>query len=270
MDGAAQDKSCVAITFDDGYRNNLDCALGILKDEGDLPMSVFIVTDFMGTKATIPTVMLKMLILETRNTTLEIPKSDGTWARRRLGSRRLRANAYWEAYEALRNWSNQRRQAAVDFIAGQLGDGEAEEIRSRYPSFDWLDWSDVQELHASGVVIGSHTRSHASLGEGVDTERLIDEISGSRARIEREIGISPWAFAYPYGGLSDISGDARNQIRDAGYLCALTTLPGTVTSDSNLFELPRLAGCVQSMGRFRLANTTGMDAEIVPPRAKSS
>lgn len=258
--GRALPDDWVALTFDDGYRNNLECARQILRDEGRLPMSVFVVTELMGSNLTIPTVFAKMLILYGQVDQIEVPSPSGEWVSHSLSNRNRRANAYWMAHAALRALSPADQQAAVTRIRNQLGDGEAEEIRAGFESFDWLSWEEIRELHRDGVTIGSHTCSHVSMRAELGEARLRQEIFESRDRITRELGSPPKIFVYPFGAPEDVSSEATALVEEAGYDAALTTSPGTIERDSSIFELPRLIGCVQSMGAFRSANASGLRA----------
>jgi len=47
-------------------------------------------------------------------------------------------------------------------------------------------------------------------------------------------------FAYPYGRAWDFNQDSRVAARAAGYKVALTTMPGVVTRDSDMYCLPRI------------------------------
>ena len=47
------------------------------------------------------------------------------------------------------------------------------------------------------MTIGAHSRTHPKLAEG--TVSLADEIDGSRADIEHNLGAAPDLFAYLYG-----------------------------------------------------------------------
>ena len=259
----------VALTFDDGYRNNLHCAKQILKDEGDLPMSVFVITDLMGGSYTLPTVMVRMVLLHLRSKRIRIPLLDGSWEDRDMSNRRRRANVFWEVHRTLRGLSSDQQMEAVSGLFEQMGDGEPEEIRARFSSFDWLDWDEIRQLRSDGVEIGSHTCTHPSMREGLGEVRLRAEAVDSRDRIATEVGVVPRSFVYPYGAAEDVSDLAIRVLSEAGYRCAMTTIPGIVKSDSPLFELSRLTGCVQSMGSFRRANASGMQHAVGRPSIRT-
>lgn len=63
----------------------------------------------------------------------------------------------------------------------------------------FLTWDDLHALIAAGMTIGDHSRSHPFLTRIKDTEKLKDEISGSKQVLEKGLGSSVTEFAYPFG-----------------------------------------------------------------------
>jgi peptidoglycan/xylan/chitin deacetylase (PgdA/CDA1 family) len=70
------------------------------------------------------------------------------------------------------------------------------------PELPLLGWDALGRLHAQGVEIGGHTRTHVNLAR-LTNGRLHDEVVGGAERIKTEIGLTPATFAYPYGAASD-------------------------------------------------------------------
>jgi hypothetical protein len=104
----------------------------------------------------------------------------------------------------------------VDRIVAELGDGAT----SATPAV--LGWDELRTLAADGVTLAPHTRDHPLL-DRVPVDRAIDEIRGSLADLEREIGPGtpiPRVLAYPSGAHS---GSAVDAARQAGMDVALTT-----------------------------------------------
>ena len=102
------------------------------------------------------------------------------------------------------------------------------------PSF--LTWGLLHALERRGIEIGSHTVTHAEL-TGLSDQDALDELVNSRKALERKLGHQvPW-FAYPGGTF-----DARIErlAREAGYLLAVTTVPGTTQSAEQPLALQRL------------------------------
>lgn len=60
----------------------------------------------------------------------------------------------------------------------------------------------LRDLVAGGFEIGSHSLSHADLSRASSHE-LEEEIVGSKAWLQDELGVSVNSFAYPYGAVSE-------------------------------------------------------------------
>jgi hypothetical protein len=73
------------------------------------------------------------------------------------------------------------------------------------------------------------------------------EVGECREILAARYGRSPTVFCYPFG---DHSGGAPHWVREAGYLAAVTTVPGTVTRGTDPFVLPRLPAPPSSGDEF--------------------
>ncbi len=130
---------------------------------------------------------------------------------------------YLEAFPRLR----ERSMTAVVFVIYGFLDDE---------SGQYLRRSQVAELAAAGVEIGSHTVSHPNLAT-LDDGRLKDQLMDSRSGLERLTGERVIALAYPAGEV-----DERVQrVADfVGYRFAVTTQAGTARRSDDHLLLPRL------------------------------
>jgi peptidoglycan/xylan/chitin deacetylase (PgdA/CDA1 family) len=100
-----------------------------------------------------------------------------------------------------------------------------------------LDWERILALKDTNVVFGSHTKTHPSL-TNLSREELVDEIRGSKEAIEQRLGGPVEIFCYPYG---DYDAKVLDAVREAGYLCAVTTKRGYVQRGDNKFEMKRIS-----------------------------
>lgn len=66
------------------------------------------------------------------------------------------------------------------------------------PHFDMLDWRQVEDCAAQGLLVESHTATHPDL-RTLDDARIVDECRVADEEIERRLGRRPRLFAYPYG-----------------------------------------------------------------------
>lgn len=95
---------------------------------------------------------------------------------------------------------------------------------------DWGAWL------ASGMDVGSHTRTHADLSQ-LSAELAHDEIAGSKRELEAALGCEVRHFCYPYGRFS---AEHSRMVSQAGYVTATTTRRGRVHAGDNLMTLRRV------------------------------
>lgn len=105
-----------------------------------------------------------------------------------------------------------------------------------HPAGRLLDASELRQMHAAGMEIGSHTVSHARLPT-LSEARLHQELSHSKATLEDVLGAPVTSAAYPYGAWDARCADA---MRTAGYAAACTTRSGWAVRDKNPYTLRRL------------------------------
>jgi peptidoglycan/xylan/chitin deacetylase (PgdA/CDA1 family) len=67
---------------------------------------------------------------------------------------------------------------------------------------------------------------------------LIEQARLPREKIIAAVGSCRY-FAYPFGNVNDISPEAWQLVRDAGYESAFTTLSGSLDAGMNRWLLPR-------------------------------
>jgi peptidoglycan/xylan/chitin deacetylase (PgdA/CDA1 family) len=89
------------------------------------------------------------------------------------------------------------------------------------------------------IEIGCHTVTHSILSL-LPLASQRNEIHQSKNWLEDVIGRKITTFSYPYGSKRDYTPETVSLVRDAGFACACSTTPTLVTTDSELFELPRL------------------------------
>jgi peptidoglycan/xylan/chitin deacetylase (PgdA/CDA1 family) len=86
------------------------------------------------------------------------------------------------------------------------------------------------------VEFGSHSVSHPHL-TALSPQRIVHEGAHSRAILERELGVSCRAFAYPYG---DVDPVVQHLIGACGYTFGLSCRPGSSGFQDTLLALPRI------------------------------
>jgi peptidoglycan/xylan/chitin deacetylase (PgdA/CDA1 family)/glycosyltransferase involved in cell wall biosynthesis len=95
--------------------------------------------------------------------------------------------------------------------------------------------SQLQELHRSGIEIGSHTVTHPRLPI-TSAEEAYSEVRDSKDSLERLLGSSVLSFAYPYGALSQ---NVKNLVDEAGYKYAVAADSGPINFYEDFLEIRR-------------------------------
>jgi peptidoglycan/xylan/chitin deacetylase (PgdA/CDA1 family) len=114
--------------------------------------------------------------------------------------------------------------------------------RRRFKNTECLTWSEVREMRARGIGIGSHTVNHPVLVE-LSRLQVEHELVESKAQIERQLGEPVEAFAFPYAfpqGNGIFARDFRGLLIQAGYACCVTTELGRVRIGDDPYRLKRL------------------------------
>jgi peptidoglycan/xylan/chitin deacetylase (PgdA/CDA1 family) len=221
-------RNALAITFDDGYRDNLTHAAPILARLG-LPATIFLATGFIGT-AEVPWFdRLAQGLKKTSEVSLRMPWGDEV----DLAGDPARLRAMTQTLEHLKRIPDEERHRVLEALLAALGVTDQRTFKNLM-----LSWDDVHALQGLGFTIGAHTVNHPILSR-VTPQRAWTEILGSRTMIESACGTAPRAFAYPNGGAADYTDTVRRLVREAGFTCAVTTRFGLNTPNTNPWELRR-------------------------------
>jgi hypothetical protein len=118
----------------------------------------------------------------------------------------------------------------------------------------FMSWQAVRDLHAAGMEIGGHTRTHPNLRRVDDPQTMREEIGGCYEDLARFVQ-PPVAFAYPFGYSEFMSDAADEAIRCAGFQISFSFIHGFASRQSlNTYRLPRIhASHGEDYQAFRLA-----------------
>ena len=102
---------------------------------------------------------------------------------------------------------------------------------------DYMTKAQIQNVIKSGLVeVGAHTVHHVSL-KGQPLSVVKSEVKESKKMLEDTYHIKVSSFAYPNGEFDETS---VKIVKDAGFTSSVSTIPGIIQSDKNLFFLYRL------------------------------
>lgn len=229
----------VAVTFDDGFANNLLAAE--LLHEHRIPATVFIASENVSQRRTIWPTLLRLVLA--RGSVRRLVIEDTTYA---LDDD---PRAFASVRERFKNLGAKDRVTMWNAIVEQLGAGELEDLIAQFPSIEMMSWDDVRTLQSSGITIGSHGRLHELQHAAQPLATREDELAGSRAQIEGATKQRCELFAYPNGSFHPGS---PHEVRRAGYQRAFTMVPGTAQITDDPMLVPRL-GAPAPLEKFILA-----------------
>lgn len=181
-----------ALTFDDGYEDNLRVAAPLLQ-RYEAPATFCLTSRWLEDRGEYWWDMLERVFLtpSSRPAVLDIDIA-GTRTRLATANTEERLAAHWRLHEALVHASLQERDRVVDRVSAWAGGGAA---RVRPMMAD-----EVRQLAAlPGVAIGAHTVNHLALpdqGLGASVE-----LTDCRVDLGRVTGKPVELFAYPYGAV---------------------------------------------------------------------
>ena len=220
-DGRSLPRGACALSFDDGWRDNLDHALPELERRG-LPATVFVVTDRVGTEGAFwPDEVCRRLA--------PLPPR-----RRRELADRLGAAPGGEPQaallDALKRVPENERGKLLDVLRRET---ETPPRRER----ELCSWDELERLAAAGVDVESHGATHAIL-TGLPAEDVERELRVSRDALRERGHGRHDLLVYPSGAYD---GRVQCSARESGYRAAFTTERGLLNAATDRLALPRLS-----------------------------
>jgi peptidoglycan/xylan/chitin deacetylase (PgdA/CDA1 family) len=99
------------------------------------------------------------------------------------------------------------------------------DIEARHAENVVMTWDQVRAVARAGMDVESHTRRHRVL-QTLSNDDLRDELAGSRADLEQQLGRPVRAIAYPVGRRIAHHARIREAIAAAGYRIGLSNASG--------------------------------------------
>ena len=238
-------KRALSITFDDGYADNHDLALPVLRQIG-LPATFFIATGFLDGGY-----MFNDLVIEALRHAQgpQFDLSDLGYGRLFVRTENERREAAGSILEELKCEMPGRRHAVAIDIATRAG--------AVLPSHLMMTTKEVKALYEAGMEIGAHTVRHPILAR-VSLDRVRQEIKDSRSQLEQIIGAPVVLFAYPNGRpMRDYRREHVGLVKELGFEAAVSTAWGAAHPGDDLYQIPRFTPWDHPNWRFgfRLAKS---------------
>jgi peptidoglycan/xylan/chitin deacetylase (PgdA/CDA1 family) len=242
----------IAITLDDGYRNNLQHAWPVFRRHG-APFTIFVCTGFCDRTSELWWEALERIIA---STDVVAAPGDPSTPPLDADTPAAKQNAFglWAHWLTTTADESRQRQAIRELAARHdldLAALAAELV---------MDWGEVRQIAADPLcTIGAHTLSHPALAR-LPPQDAFREMRASADRIEAEIGARPTTIAFPYGYPAAAGAREARLAEEAGFAGSFTTQPGYIRARSTRHGLPRVSlnGLFQNLAFTDVLLTPGL------------
>jgi peptidoglycan/xylan/chitin deacetylase (PgdA/CDA1 family) len=224
----------VALTFDDGYLDNLTVAAPLL-EKYKIPATIFITSGILNAGYEFWWDELDRIFFQTSelpsSLTMEFTEGAKTW-KTNIPAERFAA---WEELSAsLRSAKPEAIHAVMEFLR-TWADIEAE-IRHDYRR---LNKARLRTLSRSPFIeIGSHTVQHPRLS-ALSGDEQKEELLQSKKTLEEIIQQPVRLISYPFGSAVDFNDETRNAVSAAGYEAGIANIQAQVDAPFDDRAVPR-------------------------------
>ncbi len=221
----------IALTFDDGTRNNGTIAAPILKRLG-LPATFFICPGLVGRGGW-------LWNQEARERLRSLPAPEFTALADSFGRTGENFDQVVQWMKTLPLHSRTHIERVIRDATQNFRPSDAQR-----QEFDLMNWAELKALDPALITLGAHSTNHPILANCTATE-LAHEVVACRTLLENELSRPVEYFCYPNG---DFNAQVAELTR-VTYTAAVTTRPGCIKTDADYHQLPRL-NCCASLPNF--------------------
>jgi len=225
----------VCLTIDDGYRDTLEYAYPILKEQ-EIPFAIYVATSFADRIGELWWLALEAVIARNLRIGLVIDGKDQRFDCRTVQQKR-------ELFDAVYGWM--RSLKTEDELRHAI-----RELCARY-HVDigvfcrdlCMSWQELAQLAADPLVtVGAHTVNHVMLAK-VSAASAQAEMAMSRRVIEASLGAPVEHLSYPVGDATSAGPREFAMAAKLGFKTAVTTRPGVLYPEhrDHLTALPRIS-----------------------------
>lgn len=220
-------KKAIAITFDDGYRDNYLNAFPILR-KYRIPATFFLTTGYIGVGKPFWWDTVGYLIYNATVRRLELDEL-GTFSMTSTSDRRRTALTIEDKLERLpEERKNEQIKKLADICRAEIPADLGRQLV--------LSWDEVEEMQREGAQFGAHSVTHSVL-TNLPLAQARWEIRQSKEDLEKRLREEVRFFSYPAG---QYSSEIVKIVEENGYAGAATSDWLWITAESDPYRLGRI------------------------------
>ncbi len=234
-------KNSVAVTLDDGWRDNYIYAFPILKKFG-IPATIFFTSNLVGKSEWFWTDRIAYYLNVVGRCE---PEFKATFFKI-LG---IDYNRF--STKSMMHCALKVHRKDVDTVIKRLKNKSVSELREIMEQIDelmkpfsekinskriWLSWNEIEEMYRQGVSFGCHTHNHIILTK-TTMDEVKKELEACKSALYEHLDQDVLMFSYPNG---DHNQKVREIVKDHGFHIAVTTNPGSIGGSPCPLQLNRV------------------------------
>lgn len=237
FDGTPLPPNPLMITFDDGYADNYETALPILRKHS-LKATFFIATDFIEDRRIFWWDRISYLFNKTQVRTLKLAFP----AQLEFDLEHQKDQAVKTLVTLIKEQYGLDTERLLVELAQALDVSWDRKLEETLADQLLMTWQQVRGLQEGGMDVESHTRSHRVL-YNLSAAELKEELIGAKTKLEAVLEKEIRAITYPVGRSMAALPTIYEAVRKAGYALGFTNASGLNADRSKMdpYDLRRLA-----------------------------
>ncbi|RHX78288.1 polysaccharide deacetylase family protein [Leptospira yasudae] len=225
----------VAVTFDDGFRNNYTVAAPILSEYG-IYTTFYITAGIVNTDIMFWVDTLEDCINLCSKSFIKIDLDKPVLFQ--LLSFEERKEALVEIKKYCKSVHAKRKDEVVEQV---ILETEVMPSVSHAKNYEKLSWQELKALSANPLfIVGGHSMYHDILSSLKPEEKLRKDISLSIDLLEYNLGYRMTHYAYPEGQYSHYNETVIRILKEKGIVCCPSAVHGTNDKNIDMFNLKRI------------------------------
>ena len=235
--GINSKENLVAITFDDGFKNNIEIAVPIL-DDFNFKATFYITSGLIGTNKLFWVDQIENSINHYKKENLKIDLN-GEIFDFQTKTKYKKIQALNSIKKYCKQAKNSEKNRVVDYV-NNLCEGKTFNT-NKVSNYEVMNWQDVKKINQEkNFIIGGHSLRH-DLFSKIETEsQLKNDIETSIELIQNKIGYKITHYSYPEGQSIHFNNKIIKILKGNDIICCPTAIDGINDGSEDLFSLKRI------------------------------